>query len=512
MTNVVLISTDQQRADSLGCSGNRVARTPHLDGLAARGALFLNHHTPNQICSPSRATLFSGRYARHHGLTRNGVALDESVALITHDFKAGGYATRGVGKFHFQPILAPAALAMPDSNAFWELPQSRGWTGPFYGFDEVDILIGESAVAAEAGHYASWLRETAPEAIELYRADRALATRPTDLDEIWKSAVPEKFHYNSWITDRACGFLEARRVDEPFFLFVSYPDPHHPFSPPVPWCDMFEPADMPLPKVVPGELDLMPDYVRDGAGECDDENAGGASYFEYLLKPGKPREQGFMQTTRHISEGTMRMAIAFTHGLVAMLDQCVGRILSCLSDRGLADDTLVIFTSDHGELLGDHGLIRKGPTPYRQLLQIPLIIAGPDVAPGERRQLTSHVDLRATVLEYLRLDGDAGDGVSMCEILREPRAAGRTRIFAEFHPRSIAEQYNHTLITDAWRLTLYPCRPGWGELFDRRQDPGEHRNLFHDPACTEVKARLCRELNSDWPAAANAGGPSLAVY
>lgn len=152
--NVILIMTDQQRANSLGCTGNEHVRTPNIDALAQRGAVFTKHFTPHQICSPSRSTLFSGQYARSHGLTRNGVALPEDLKLITHDFQAMGYKTHGVGKFHFQPILAGPEHLMPDSNAFWDLPESEGWCGPFYGFDAVDILIGESVSATKGGHYA----------------------------------------------------------------------------------------------------------------------------------------------------------------------------------------------------------------------------------------------------------------------------------------------------------------------------------------------------------------------
>ena len=434
MTNILLITTDQQRADSLGCSGNAVARTPCLDALAARGALFRNHYTPNQICSPSRATLFSGRYARHHGLTHNGIALPANVRLITHDLKDRGYRTHGVGKFHFQPILAPDIYAMPDSEAYWSLPQSAGWRGPFYGFDSVDILIGESAVAARAGHYANWLRQTAPEAVDLYLPENALAPRPRDLDEVWKCAVPVKLHYNNWIVDRACAFIKEARRDDPFFLFVSFPDPHHPFSPPEPWCDLFDPANMPLPAVEPGELDLMPDYIGNGVGESEDSDNAQGSYVDYLLKPGRPREQGFMQTTRRISEATMRLAIALTYGMVAMIDDCVSRILADLEAQDLLDDTLVIFTSDHGELLGDHGLIRKGPAPFRQLLQVPLIMAGPGVVPGARLQMTSHLDLRQTILDCLEAGWDEGDGVSFCDLLRRPDGKGRGRTLWRISP------------------------------------------------------------------------------
>lgn len=507
MTNVVLIMTDQQRADSLGCTGNPIARTPNVDVLAERGAVFTNHYTPHQICSPSRATLFSGLLARNHGLTRNGVALSEEIPLISHELKAAGYRTHGVGKFHFQPILAGAEHKMPDSNAFWELPESAGWNGPFYGFDTVDILIGESVSATEGGHYANWLRKTAPEAAELFLPENALAPVPEDCDEIWKSAVPEELHYNSWIADQACDFIAAADTSNPFFLLVSFPDPHHPFSPPAPWCDMYDPADMPAPDAQVNELALMPSYISESDGAD-----GSKSYVDFLRDPGPPREQGFMQTTHSLSDASLRQAMAHTYGMVSMIDSRVGQILKVLDDRGLTEDTLIIFTSDHGELLGDHNLIRKGPAPYRQLLNIPLIMAGPNVTQGQRPQFTSHVDLKATLLEYLGLAGEAGDGTSFANLLPDELHETQDHLIAEYHARTRPETYNQTLITEKWRLTLYANNPSWGELFDRSADPGEHFNLYHNPEFGPIRDELARQLLDLFPPAPDAGGPSIATY
>ncbi|WP_264214617.1 sulfatase family protein [Leisingera thetidis] len=505
--NVILIMTDQQRADSLGCTGNPVVQSPQLDALAARGAVFRNHFTPHQICSPSRSTLFSGLYARHHGLTRNGVALPEELPLITHDLKTAGYRTHGAGKFHFQPILAGPEHAMPDSNAFWDLPQSEGWTGPFYGFDTVDILIGESVSATEGGHYANWLRDTAPGAAALYLPEHALEPGPADLDEVWKSAIPADLHYNTWITGRACRFLQEQDGKQPFFLFVSYPDPHHPFSPPAPWCDMYDPQQVPAPALAADELAAMPSYILDG----DREEAAG-SYVDFLRNPGPPREQGFMQTTRRFSEASLRQAIAHTYGMVSMIDDCIGRLLAQLQAQGLAQDTLILFTSDHGELLGDHGLIRKGPSPYRPLLHVPLVMAGPGVAPGPRRGLTSHLDLRATLLEHLGLAAQDTDGVSFQAMLAAPDAEGRGKLYAEYHPRTRMDTYNQTLLTEDWRITIYPENPDWGEMFHLASDPGEHINLFFSPDHANEKQRLAEQMTCEFPPAPQAGGPSLATY
>jgi len=141
-----------------------------------------------------------------------------------------------------------------------------------------------------------------------------------------------------------------------------------------------------------------------------------------------------------------------------------------------------------------------------------MIIAGPSIVPGPRDQLTSHVDLRATVLDLLDLKGDRGDGVSFAPVLRQPAAEGRTELYAEFHPRTIPDLYNQTLINGDWRLTIYPGRPDWGELFDWQSDPGEHRNLYFDSAYGSLRNQLIQEITRDWPPSAEAGLRAIAVY
>ncbi|SVE62142.1 uncharacterized protein METZ01_LOCUS514996, partial [marine metagenome] len=227
--HIVWICTDQQRSNSLGCAGNPVARTPNLDGLAAAGARFTLHSTPMQICSPSRATMFTGLYPRHHELIMNGMALDPKVPTLTGLLAKSEYLTHSVGKQHLQPLLAPTDKVMPDSRAFWRCLESKGWTGPYYGFTTLDLLLGESDTAALAGHYAHWLEENHPGKNSLLEVTSAAERPPQDLDEIWRSAIPSELHYNTWITDCATRFLnDVTDDDYPFFLLVSYPDPHHP--------------------------------------------------------------------------------------------------------------------------------------------------------------------------------------------------------------------------------------------------------------------------------------------
>jgi len=499
--NIVLFCTDQQRADSLGCYGNALARTPNIDTVAARGMCFDNHLSPNQICSPSRGTIVTGLYPRHHGMTTNGRTMHDGLATLPGLLSRAGYATHAVGKLHLQPIMADASFGYPESVPFWEAGLGDRWRGPYFGYDTVDFVIGESLLATEGGHYAKWLRSHHPEVPPLYQPESALELPPADLDEAWTSAVPDALHYNTWIADRAMAFIE--RAEPPFMLFVSTPDPHHPFSPPRPWSDRFDAADIPPPRVVAEELGRMPDYVQAHLGaDWIDNNA-------------KRVEQGGMTVTDAISPASLAKAVALTRGMEAQIDHQFGRILARLDAMGLTDDTIVVFTSDHGEFLGHHGLLHKGPPPYGDLCRVSFVMAGPGVVGGERTSApSSHLDIAPTLLELAGVDSRAmsEDGESLVPVLCGGRLQREER-FLEFHPRIDPRVYNHSIVTDRWRLTLYPDgEPHWGELFDLEADRGEHENLYNDSAHRARRDHLAERLVSCFPPRPDAGAALIAKW
>jgi arylsulfatase len=494
--NFIFICTDQQRSNSLGCYGNQYVRSPNIDSIGNQGMRFNRHITPMQICSPSRATMITGLYPRHHRLAVNGMALPEDIPTVPEILSEAGYRTHGVGKQHLQPLLAPADRNMPDSRAFWDTEESKDWDGPYYGYETLDLLLGESDTAHLAGHYANWLNTNHAGMGELLSPESAGPPQPKDLDEIWRSAMPTEFHYNTWITQRSKDFLNNNSSSEqPFFLFVSYPDPHHPFDPPAEYADRYEVNAMPLPTVKGDELSRMPPYY----GELYPKGQG---FRELYWAAHDDMEAGSMITTELISDDSMRMAIAHTHALVEMIDDGVGEILETLNLTGKSENTHIIFTSDHGELLGDHGLLHKGPPSYRQLTEVSFLIKGPGIrSGGVTEQLTNHIDLVPTLLELAGVDDSRYefDGQSFCQIIKGEDGPIREFNFGEYHPRVFPELYNQTVSTENWRLTLYPARPEWGELFDLRKDPGEHFNVFNESENNEIITKLSKELASQFP-------------
>jgi len=511
--NFVFICTDQQRSDSLGCYGNSIARTPNIDSIAHDGARFDRHITPMQICSPSRATMITGLLPRHHGLAMNGMALSESVLTLPTVLSENGYRTHGVGKQHLQPLLAPADRNMPDSRAFWNKPDSVDWNGPYYGYQTVDLLLGESDTAHLAGHYANWLNKTAPGEWCKLLPESAHEPAPEDLDEIWQSAMPIELHYNTWISDLAVSFLHSMAItdderERPFYLFISYPDPHHPFDPPSEYAARYDWQAMPQPAVANREREQIPPY-------CGDLYSWSGSFRESYWAADEGLEAGALLTTDHISESSLQKAIAYTYAMIEMIDNGVGRILAALSENGFVKDTVVVFTSDHGEYLGDHGILHKGPASYRQVTEVSMLMKGPDIIPGLCvGDLTGHVDLTPTILDFagIRDTIPAGDGKSLRPLLTGASTDFREFNFGEYHPTTRKDLYNQTIQTEKWRLTRYPKHPEWGELFNLEEDPGEHFNLFQSPDLRSLVIDLSSILEQQFPPEPNIGNEVICKW
>jgi arylsulfatase A-like enzyme len=279
-----------------------------------------------------------------------------------------------------------------------------------------------------------------------------------------------------------------RLGSEAFFIHCSFPDPHHPLSACEPYGSMYDPGGMPEPLTASiDELKAMPPvYLAYHLGQ---EN-----YFAKV--PSFPEE---------IAGEPLREMMAQMYGMVTHVDRCVGRIVDHLQARGLLDETLIIFTTDHGELMGDHGLVLKGPFYYQSLLNVPLIIRAPGATPAVRHELVAHVDLVPTILDCLGLAGpDYLPGRSLKGHLDGQPCEVRDAVLTEFRPFGGSNM--KVLHTGQWKYVYYHGEP-WGELFDRQQDPEERTNLFGDPAYAkmqaELHARLLEELvgtEAAWPA------------
>jgi arylsulfatase A-like enzyme len=483
----LLLLTDQQRKDSLGAYGTSFARTPNLDRLAREGVRFERAYGTNPFCCPARASILTGLYPRTHGVWDNGVQFDAVRPPTLGDLlQERGRRTGCIGKLHLNSWFGPhPPTGYQESQDYWaKHPEMADWHGPYCGFQEVELTVGHVHYASGGGHYATHLRRTFPEGPALLTRERAV--EDDGYVETWHNAIPEAHHYNTWIAERTMAMID-RFDPAPWFIQCSFPDPHHPFSACEPFASMFDPAAMPGP--IPAaleELDRMPPHYRAiHLGQ------------DQLFARGRP-------FARDVAGAPLREMMAQMHGMVAHVDRCIGRVLSHLEARGRLDETLVIFTTDHGELLGDHGFLLKGPCFYQALLNLPLIVRGPGVRPAVRLELVSHVDLVPTVLDCLGEDVPAYlPGRSLRDHLHGAPVAGRDAVLTEYRPQGRNIKVLHT---PDWKYVYYHAEPH-GELFHLRDDPQERRNLFSEPGYAAERRtmhdRLLQELvatESAWPA------------
>jgi arylsulfatase A-like enzyme len=497
---------DQLRADHLGCYGNAVVRTPHIDAIAAGGWRADACYVASPICMSNRATLMTARMPSVHGVRTNGYGLDLASNTFVEALRGAGYRTALVGKSHLQNItgFAPLVPADPRERAGGEarLPapgrydqeQAPLWAGdpsreldlPYYGFETVHLSIGHGD--DQQGHYRRWLHERLPDTDALIGHANAFPTPEYELArhrQAWRTRVPEAFYPTAWCADRAIELLEQRQRDAaPFFILCSFPDPHHPFTPPGEYWSRHRPEDIELPAsfgAAHRDLPLLARHLRDQAERSA------------AVKDGT---EAFACTEREARE-----ALALDYGMVGCIDDAVGRVMASLRRLNLEGDTVVAFTSDHGDLMGDHGLLLKSPLHYRGVLRVPLILNDPArAARGEASAgLTGTIDIGPTVLERAGVPAFNGmQGSSLLPLVDGKVSALRKALLVEQESQRRYAGFSppmrmRTLVTASHRLTAYGGGEA-GELFDWRTDPDERLNLWNDPGSRALRGELLLEL------------------
>jgi len=500
--NVVLILVDQMRFDGLGCNGNPFAVTPHLDSLAKAGTNMTRCIAANPVCMPSRASLLTGRYPSGHGLWHNGVALPRSsnirfdpvvsgvsqrplegqiisnVPTLADVLGSAGYETVAIGKLHLTPTGADPAYGYEESRVRWSSGELRDWHGPYYGFDRVDMTIGHGE--GTIGHYRHWLEETHPEVVvAIESGTHREPGGEGDAADVHRSVIPVEAHHSTWIADRACDFLtDHRDASDPFFLYLGFPDPHHPFTPPAELAGQFEDRETLRPALEDNEAESKPEAIA-------------------RLIRGHDRRL----CAAHLDRGTIDRMRQYTDAMIHLIDTSVGRVLEELDRQNLANDTIVVFTSDHGDFLGDHGLIRKDTLCARSLVHVPLVIRIPS---GSRlqgaHQPMSNADVMPTLCELVGVD--APEGVQGRSIVASG-AEDPDRLAPVFCYQHDFRHHNFSVFDERFRYTLYPVT-GERELYDHRTDPHELRNLAgtENPVEQRLHHRLLEiHIASDNPSA-----------
>ncbi len=432
--NLLFLLSDNHARGYLGAYGHPDAKMVNLDRLAARGVRFDNAYSASPLCCPARAAIATGRYPHQTGIWDNAIVYEGQVVSWMHRLRDAGHPVVSVGKLHFRESTS--------ANGFSEeiLPMHI-----LNGKGGVHMLL--RGLDAEPSNRGQW---------DLYARRSGVGEAPYQ-------------PYDRNISDAAVDWLNTAGAgaERPWVLFVSYPSPHPPFSVPAEFYDLFDEAQVTLPTTT--TFDALVDHPA-------------IAHFR--------RNHGSDQV---LDEAALRKVVTGYLGLLAHLDYEIGRVLTALKESGLEDSTRILYTSDHGEMCGLHGLFGKCCL-YEGAIGVPLIMSGPDIPPGRVvRQITSHVDLFPTVLEGAGVPLSAIDqdlpGISLWPAIADAEAE---RVgFAEFH--AAGSKSGMFMLRDGdWKLIYYVGMPP--QLFDLRNDPEEMNDLgAGHPKARLLEARL-REI------------------
>ena len=480
--NILLITSDQHHWTGLGYN-NPAVKTPHLDKLAAQGTVYDRAYCPNPTCSPTRASIITGVYPSQHGCYSLGTKLPESVPTVGDSFREAGYATGLIGKAHFQPLRSTREY--PSLEAYPLLQDLEFWKtfhGPFYGFDHVELCRNHTDEAHVGQHYALWMEQKG------FSEWRDCFAPPTGTRESqqWTWNLPEEFHYNTWIAERSMAYLEdCQEQKRPFFLWASFFDPHPSYLAPSPWDSLYDPETVQVPSALPDEHANNPLALRMTQLEEPD-------FSPYHDSPDGSYVHGYHSHVK--GRETLKKDIAVYYGMISCLDKYVGKILDRLETLGLAENTLVVFTSDHGHLFGQHGLVAKLPFHYEDLIKVPFIVRWPGHRTGERcDSLQSLVDLAPTFLSAAGIPVPRTmTGKDQSGVWAGSRDRVRDHVIVENHhqPRRVQVQ---TYVNQRYKISIH-FGTEEGELYDLESDPEEVRNLWNDPASATLKAHLMELL------------------
>jgi arylsulfatase A-like enzyme len=486
--NVLLITTDQQRFDHLGVKGLTAIDTPNLDRMAREGVHFDRAYCPAPICTPARVSLLTGRYPSSHGAYSIGVTADPLPRPTVADLLgAAGYATALFGKTHFVRRADEASHVAGQPNpppGFF-----REFSGPYMGFQHVQVSSGHTIEANPDMHYRVFLEDRGADYSEWYpnapRPGRKCSGGWAEDYDHWYSGpwnIPPELHDTAWVGGLTERYVRGAKGGRPWFCWASFQDPHNPFACPEPWFSRVRTDRMQLPEGPrAGEFDDKPAFYKAAAAKelgegwqaLDDGHGVPCSF--HLDR--YDREAG--------------RAMQATLGMIAFLDDRIGAILRALEETGQADNTLVVFTTDHGEMHGHHGFWGKGLTAYDDCQRIPLLAWGPGlIRPvGSTQALANLVDLPRTFLALAGVAPPVGmQGVDLAPVLRGQSQSVQdwTMVECRVTERTI---YQTTFITGRYKLIVYRDSD-LGELYDMAADPDQYANLWNSAPHQPLRAEL----------------------
>ncbi|MGE0404422.1 MAG: sulfatase [Kofleriaceae bacterium] len=505
--NILFITVDQQRFDALGVNGGTIARTPTLDALANAGLRYTCARVPNVVCMPSRASMLTGQSPQTHGVIANGVPLPQDAPSVArHLRRAAGYRTALVGKAHFEPHLDPTLFF--DENRM----AADGACGPWHGFEHVEL-----ATHGPLGghHYANWMWTHHRDELGGFGGVlTGIGGGDTGAPEVTHNPVAREHYHTDWVADRTIRWLGSVPTDEPWLCWMSFPDPHHPFDPPldevrarIDW------RDLPLPPGHPGSRERIEALLAKRPRHWLDWYRG-----DFRNPEGGP----IAFVPSQMTDDQLREVHAMIHVENELIDEACGRVLAFLRARGLDEHTDIVYTSDHGDLQGDLGLLFKGPYHVDSLIRVPTIwrpAPSAAIPPARIDTNVSHIDLAPTFCAIAGVDMPSWmEGEPMPTTPTESRPPALTTFDSQFMGVGM---HLRTIHKDGVVCTLYELRTHdrggrfrvywsiWGaasripdydgsegELYDTNEDPLQWHNRWSDPSLRALRDELIEELRA----------------
>lgn len=453
--NIVFILTDQQRYDTIAALGFDHVDTPNLDRLVNEGTSFERMYVTSPSCSPSRASLFTGTYPHTNGVFRN----DETWNYCwVQDLNKAGYRCVNVGKMHTWPV--EGAFGFHERHVTENKDRAHP-NLPFY-LDNWDKAI--------------WSRGLEKPSRQTYKHRDDYADRLGSF--AWE--LPEDLHPDVFVPQTACMWLDRYSGNDPFFLQIGIPGPHPPYDPTQRFLDQYEGREFPAP-IRDYDLDSQPKPFRElRRNHLEDDH-------DAVVHLKEPSDDQLQRQRQHY------------YANVTMIDEQVGLVIDALERRGVLDSTILIFTSDHGDCLNDHGHSQKWNM-YEQSVHVPAIVWGKGIPAGERvTDLVSLMDFGPTILESCGVTPPEWmEAQSLHPYFGETPPPRRDTVFAEHARDAILTEteYVSMVMVETWKMVHF-VDSDEGQLFDLSTDPGERHNLWDDPACAERKTALTHRL-LDW--------------
>lgn len=447
MPNILWITADECRFDTIEGLNNAYTHTPNLRRLADEGAALTHEVVQCPICSPSRAAFLTGRYPHTTGLRANGQRIRATEKLVTRILADNGYECDLVGKLHLSPCEGGRIEDRIDDGYdlfCWSHDLSDQWP--------------------TANMWRVWLEQ---------QGIRWPAPPPHT--PAWGVPIDPKYTQTEWCADKAIEFMRQNRSFRPWLISVNIFQPHHPFWPTEEYFNRYDPAKMPSPRYQEGELRTKSPYAR-----TDHQSAYGGL------------DISFAKT----DDLTHRKITVAYYAMIEQVDHAVGRMLASLKQTGQEENTIVIFSSDHGEMLGDHGIYLKGPYFYEPLIRVPLIIRWPAgfKAGIKPDALVEEIDIAPTLLEAAGVPiPHRMQGKSLTKLLTGQTDAHRSSVYSEFYNANF--EYDPppwaTMVrTERYKMFIYHSLGGWGEMYDLEKDPWEFRNLWDERGVRNIKQEL----------------------